>query len=125
MGDPTMFIVNPKVWESFSPEDRDLIFKAAKEAATYQIALARVGIDENDGGKSLEYLKNIGKAPEIIDWNAELQKVGMVVTNLTPEETQKFVDLTKPLVETWRKTIGEELVAAAEADMAAAVNTPK
>jgi tripartite ATP-independent transporter DctP family solute receptor len=119
MGDPTMFVVNPAVWGSFSAEDQALILKAAKDAAAYQIALARVGIDENDGGKNLEYLKNIGKVPEITDWNVELQKVGMVVTNLTPDEIQKFVELTKPVVETWRKTVGEELVKAAEADMAA------
>ncbi|MDR2179529.1 MAG: DctP family TRAP transporter solute-binding subunit [Synergistaceae bacterium] len=119
MGDPTMFVVNPKVWESFTPEDQELILKAAKDAAAYQIALARVGIDENDGGKNLEYLKSIGKAPEITNWNAELERVGMVVTNLTPEETQKFVELTKTLVDSWRKTIGEELVKAAEEDMAA------
>ncbi|MDR1376169.1 MAG: DctP family TRAP transporter solute-binding subunit [Synergistaceae bacterium] len=118
MGDPTMFVVNPGVWNSFSPEDQELILKAAKEAAAYQIALARVGIDENDGGKNLEYLKSIGKAPEITDWNAELQRVGMIVTNLTPEETQKFVELTKPVLDTWRKTIGEDLVKAAEDDMA-------
>jgi tripartite ATP-independent transporter DctP family solute receptor len=119
MGDPTMFVVNPGVWNSFSPEDQELITKAAKEAAAYQIALARVGVDENDGGKSLAYLQSIGKAPEVTDWNAEMEKVGMTVTNLTPEETQKFVELTKPVVETWRKTVGEELVKAAEADMAA------
>jgi tripartite ATP-independent transporter DctP family solute receptor len=119
MGDPTLFVANPKVWASFGEEDRELILKAAKEAAAYQIALARVGIDENDGGKNLEYLKSIGKAPEITDWNAELQRVGMSVVNLTPEETQKFADLTKPVVDAWRKTIGEDLVRAAEADMAA------
>jgi tripartite ATP-independent transporter DctP family solute receptor len=119
MGDPTMFVVNPKVWMSFSYEDQELILKAAKEAATYQIALARVGIDENDGGKSLNYLKSIGKVPEITDWNAELQGVGMVVTNLVPGEIQQFIELTKPVVATWRKTIGEDLVKAAEADMAA------
>ncbi|MDR1580444.1 MAG: DctP family TRAP transporter solute-binding subunit [Synergistaceae bacterium] len=119
MGDPTLFVVNPKIWMSFSYEDQELILKAAKEAAAYQIAIARVGIDEKDGGKNLEYLKSIGKAPEITDWNAELARVGMVVTNLTPEETRKFVELTKPVVDTWRKTIGEELVKAAEADMAA------
>ncbi|MDR1978563.1 MAG: DctP family TRAP transporter solute-binding subunit [Synergistaceae bacterium] len=120
MGDPTMFVVNPKIWISFSSEDQELIAKAAKEAAAYQIALARIGIDENDGGKNLEYLKSIGKVPDVLDWDAELKKVGMVVTNLTPEETQAFVELTKPVVETWRKTIGEELVKAAEEDMAAA-----
>ncbi|MDR1873651.1 MAG: DctP family TRAP transporter solute-binding subunit [Synergistaceae bacterium] len=119
MGDPTMFVVNPGVWASFSSEDQELILKAAKDAAAYQIALARVGIDENDGGRSLEFLKGIGRVPEVVDWDAELKKVGMVVTNLTPEEIRKFVELTKPVVETWRKTIGEDLVRAAEADMAA------
>ena len=119
MGDPTMFVVNPTVWNSFSAEDQELITKAAKEAAAYQIALSRAGIDENDGGKNLEYLKSIGKAPEVTDWDAELKKVGMVVTNLTPEEIQKFVDLTKPVVEEWRDKIGADLIKAAEEDMAA------
>ncbi len=118
VADPTMFVANPKVWESFSAEDQALLTKAAKEAAAYQIALARAGIDEKDGGKNLEYLKSIGKAPEITDWFAELQKVGMTVTSLTPEETAKFVELTKPVIEQWREKIGKELVEAAEADMA-------
>jgi len=119
MGDPTMFVVNPLVWISFSNEDQDLILKAAKEAAAYQIALSRAGIDEKDGGRNLAYLKSIGKTPEVTDWEAELKKVGMIVTNLTPEETKKFVELTKPVVEAWRDKIGAALIKAAEADMAA------
>ncbi|MDR3265669.1 MAG: DctP family TRAP transporter solute-binding subunit [Synergistaceae bacterium] len=120
MGDPTMFVVNPVVWMSFSYEDQELLLNAAKEAAAYQIALSRAGVDENDGGKNLEYLKSIGRVPEITDWEAELKKAGMIVTNLTPDEIQKFVELTKPVVEAWRGRIGADLIKAAEADMAAA-----
>ena len=82
VADPTMFVANPKVWESFSKEDQELIAQAAEDAAKYQTALSRAGIDEHDGGKNLEYLKSIGKAPEIENWVAELQKVGMTVTDL-------------------------------------------
>ncbi|GHS86283.1 exported protein [Synergistales bacterium] len=121
MGDPTMFVVNPIVWLSFSSEDQDLILKAAKDAAAYQIALARVGVDENDGGKNLEYLKSIGKAEGVVsDWNTELKKVGMTVTDLKPEETAQFVELTKKVKASWTDRIGAKLIEQAEADMAAA-----
>jgi TRAP-type C4-dicarboxylate transport system substrate-binding protein len=118
MGDPTMFVANPKVWESFSPEDQALITQAALDAAKYQKALSRVGIDENDGGSNAEYLKSLGQAPEITDWDAELARVGMTVTNLTPDEIKLFVDKTKPVIEAWRAKIGEDLIKAAEEDMA-------
>lgn len=119
MGDPTLFVANRRVWNAFDAEDQELIMQAAREAAAFQIALARVGIDQNDGGRHLEHLKSIGRAPEVTDWNAELERVGMVVTNLTPEELQRFVDLTAPVKDMWRDRIGAELIAAAEADMAA------
>jgi len=119
MGDPTLFVVNPRVWMSFSYADQEIIMNAAKEAAAYQKALSRVGIDENDGGKNLEYLRSIGKAPEITDWYAELTRVGMTVTNLTPQEIQRFVELTKPVIDEWRDRIGADLIKAAEEDMAA------
>ena len=118
VADPTLFVANPKVWDSFSPEDQKMLTQAAKDAAAYQIALARVGLDENDGGRNLEFLKSIGKAPEITDWFKELERVGMTVTNLTPEELAKFVELTKPVYGAWREKIGAELITAAEADMA-------
>ena len=119
VADPTMFVANPKVWDSFSAEDKAMITQAAKEAGAYQIALGRAGIDEKDGGKNLEYLKSIGKTPEVDNWAEELKRVGMTVTDLTPEETAKFVELTKPVIEAWRDKIGVDLIKAAEADMAA------
>jgi tripartite ATP-independent transporter DctP family solute receptor len=118
IADPTLFVANPKVWASFAPEDQDLITAAALEAAKYQKALTRAGIDENDGGKNVDYLKSIGKAPEITDWDAELTRSGMTVTNLEPDEIKLFVEKTKPVIDMWRIKIGENLVKAAEEDMA-------
>ena len=118
--DPTLFVVNPKVWDSFSPEDQALLTQAAKEAAAYQIALARVGLDEKDGGKNLDFLKGIEKMPEISDWNKQLTEVGMTVTDLSPEQMKVFMDKTQSVRDAWRSKIGEDLVKAAEEDMAAA-----
>lgn len=120
VADPTMFVVNPKVWASFTAEDQKLILQAAKDAAVYQIALARLGIDENDGGKNLKILKGIGKVPSVTDWPAELKKAGMTITNLSPAEMKAFVEKTKPVIEQWRQKIGPEIVKAAEEDMAKA-----
>jgi len=116
--DPTLFVVNPGVWGSFSAEDQKMIQEAAVEAGKYQIALARIGLDD---GTAQKYLEGIGKVPEITDWYGTLKSVGMDVAILTPEETKAFADKTAPVLEAWRSKVGEELVKAAEADMAAAV----
>lgn len=118
VADPTLFVANPKVWNSFTPDDQKLILGAAKDAAAYQIALARVGIDENDRGKNLKYLQSIGKAPAITDWNTELKRIGMVVTELTAAEKTAFASKSKPVIDQWRNKIGAGLVKAAEEDMA-------
>jgi len=111
--DPTLFVVNPGVWGSFSAEDQKMIQEAAVEAGKYQIALARIGLDD---GTAQKYLEGIGKVPEITDWYGTLKSVGMDVAILTPEETKAFADKTAPVLEAWRSKVGEELVKAAEAD---------
>ena len=115
--DPTLYVVNPSVWKSFSEDDQKLIQQAAEEAGAYMVALARISLDD---GAAHKYLESMGKLPEITDWYEELANVGMTVSILTPEETAAFADKTAPVVEEWRSKIGEEIVAAAEADMAAA-----
>ena len=47
-----------------------------------------------------------------------LKKAGMEVTILTPEQIKAFAEKTKPVAEKWRKELGEELIKAAEEDMA-------
>lgn len=115
--DPTLYVVNPSVWKSFSEDDQKLIQQAAEEAGAYMVALARISLDD---GAAHKYLESMGKLPEITDWYEELANVGMTVSILTPEETAAFADKTAPVVEEWRLKIGEEIVAAAEADMASA-----
>ena len=77
-----------------------------------------MGLDEKDGGSTLEFLKGIGKVPEITDWSAKLSEVGMAATDLTPEQMKVFMDKTQSVRDAWRSKIGEELVKAAEEDMA-------
>ena len=114
--DPTMYVVNPAVWKSFSAEDQKMIQEAAVEAGKYMIALARISLDD---GTAHKYLESIGKLPEITQWHKTLADVGMKVTILTPEEVKAFADKTAPVVKEWRSKIGDAIVDAAEADMAA------
>lgn len=113
--DPTLFAVNPKVWGSFTDEDKKIIEQAAIDAAAFQKALARVGLDD---GASKAYLEGMNKPEEVVDWYATLKDAGMVISVLTPEETAMFVEKTTPVLEEWKGKIGDELVKAAEADMA-------
>lgn len=119
VADPTMFVCNPGVWKSFSAADQELITKAAQDAAKFQTALSRAGVDENDGGKSAAYLKSIGKQAESEDWNKTLTDAGATVTNLTAEEMSAFADITKGVIDAWREKIGADLIKAAQEDMAA------
>ena len=114
--DPTLYVVNPAVWKSFSADDQKLIQQAAADAGKYMIALARIGLDD---GTAHKYLESLGMVPEITDWYKQLKEVGMEVAILTPEETKAFADKTAPVLEQWREKIGVELVKAAEEDMAA------
>ena len=119
VADPTMFVCNPGVWKSFSAADQELISKAAADAAKFQIALSRAGINENDGGKSAAFLKSIGKQADSEDWNKTLTEAGATVANLTPAEMKAFADATVGVVEAWKEKIGADLIKAAQEDMAA------
>jgi tripartite ATP-independent transporter DctP family solute receptor len=119
MGDPTMFVVNPDVWKSFNAEDQALITQAAHDAAAFQIALGRAGLDEHDGGANVNTLKALGKTPETTDWAATLKGAGVTVVDLTPAETKAFVDATKPVIDLWTGKVGADLIKLAREDMAA------
>jgi len=120
IADPTLFVVNPGVWKSFNAEDQALIQKAAEDAGEYMKAIARVGLapgSESDA-KYMEYLKGINQMPEVTDWPGKLKAEGITVTELTPEEMAKFVEATKPVIEAWKGKVGEDLIKAAQEDMA-------
>lgn len=115
--DPLLLGVNPKVWKSFSPEDQKILQSCAKEMETYSKALSRLGMDD---GASKAYLEKIGKLPEVTDPYACLEKHGMTVTKLTPEQMAAFYKATQPVRDAWTAKIGPDLVKAAQQDMAAA-----
>ncbi len=79
-------------------------------------ALSRIGMDD---GKSLEYLQSINMVPEVTDPYGYMEKQGMMVTRLTPEQMQNFYKATQKFVTNGPK-IGPDLVKAAQDDMASA-----
>ncbi len=99
--DPLMLTVNNGVMASFSPEDQEIIKKAAIEAATEQLAVVRKGLIAPD----LSALK-------ILEDN------GMEVTVLDEKTRSEFRMKTTDVYEKWVPRVGEELVKKAEAAIA-------
>lgn len=115
--DPLLLGVNPKVWNSFSPEDQKLLIECAAETEKYGKALSRIGMDN---GESAAYLQSINQMPAVTDPYGLMEEKGMVVTRLTPEQIQEFYKATQKIRDDWTKKIGPDLVKAAQEDMAAA-----
>lgn len=113
--DPLLLAVNPKVWNSFSPEDQKILLEAAAEAEQFGKAVSRIGMDN---GESKAFLEKVGRLPEVTDPYAYMEEQGMVVTKPTPEQIQQFYKATQKVRDDWTKKIGPELVKAAEEDMA-------
>jgi len=112
--DPLVYAANKKTWDSFPPDIQKIITECAEEAGRYNIALARVGLDN---GESLAYLEEIGEVPEITEPLKFLEEQGMSITRLTPEQIKAFRELVEPVYDKWVEKIGPELVEAAENDM--------
>lgn len=102
MNDPLIFVVNKKVWESWSKEDQEAVRAAAIQAGKEEIALARKGLAGSD--TSL--------------WK-DVEAQGVKVTRPSDAELAEFKKLTRPVYDKWSKTIGVDLVKKAEAEIAA------
>jgi tripartite ATP-independent transporter DctP family solute receptor len=76
MAAPEMILVNTRVWDGFSDEEKRIVKEGALEAAKLQRA---------------EWLK----AEK--EYEAQARSSGSVITELTPEERQVFVDTLMPL----------------------------
>jgi len=101
VADPLIFVVNKRVWESWTPADRKIVADAASQAAKENIALARKGL----------------VAPD----DSEIKKVealGVSIHRLTDAERKAFVAATRPVYDKWAKTVGADLVKAAEDSIA-------
>jgi tripartite ATP-independent transporter DctP family solute receptor len=94
--DPLLLGVNKEVWNSFTPQDQEIVAKAAQEAMAWNKQAARKGLE--DSTEAIEFLKS----------------KGMQVITLTPTEVEAFKAKVKPVYEKWAKEIGPELVESAE-----------
>jgi TRAP-type C4-dicarboxylate transport system substrate-binding protein len=102
VNDPLIFVVNRRVWESWSKQDQEAVRAAAIQAGQEEIALARKGLTANDNSL----------------WK-EVEAQGVKVTHPSAADLAEFKKLTRPVYDKWTKTIGVDLVKKAEAEIAA------
>lgn len=103
MTDPLIFVVNKQVWANWTEADRKAVRAAAEQAGAENLIAARQGISPGDDAA----LKAI-------------EKSGVTITQLTPEQRKAFKDVTRPVFDKWAATIGKDLVKKAETAIAAA-----
>ena len=82
-------------------EFSDIVREAAEQAAAENLVAARKGITPGDDA----LLQSI-------------EKSGVTITRLTPEQRQAFKDATRPVYDKWAATIGKDLVKKAETAIA-------
>jgi tripartite ATP-independent transporter DctP family solute receptor len=102
LADPLIFVVNKQVWDSWTPEDREIVRQAAIDAGKQEVALARKGLSASDDAMF-----------------KEVAALGVTVARLTPAEKDAFVKATRPVYDKWAQTVGPDLVKKAEAAVAA------
>ena len=114
--DPVIFYWNKKQWDEFPPDIQKTLKEAAEEAAVFEKALCRAGLD---GQKSIDLLKNkFSYTMEVPHPVKYMESKGMTVTFLSDDERNAFIEATKPLYEKWVPKIGEGLYKEAMSDMA-------
>lgn len=115
LADPLIIYWNKQQWDKFPEDIQQAIHDAALEAAQFEKALCRAGLD---GDKSTMILKekfnHTMKHPDPI---AFLRQNKVTVTMLSDKEKSDFKNATRPVYDKWVVKIGKELVAKAEADM--------
>lgn len=83
------FLISKKFWDTLSDQEKEMVTKAAEEAKQYQRQL-----NQEETKQAEEYLANNG----------------MVVTELSAEEKQRFVEKVQPVYEKYAAQLGEDLV---------------
>jgi tripartite ATP-independent transporter DctP family solute receptor len=86
---PFVFLVSKKFWEDLSDEEKTIFQEAVKEAGKFQRETARA---------SLEDSKKV------------LEKKGMKINEVAPEERAKMQKLIQPVIDKSSKDLGEDLV---------------
>lgn len=85
----SVFLISKKFWDTLSDKEREIIRKAAEEVKDYQRKL-----NQKEDKEAFDYLK----------------QQGMVITELTPEEKQKFIEKVQPIYKKYTPQFGEDLV---------------
>ncbi|MEC9488682.1 MAG: DctP family TRAP transporter solute-binding subunit [Halanaerobium sp.] len=130
--DPLMLGINQNVFNSWTPEDQEIVAQAAKEALHFQKMLARYGLDDGEAkayiddmiarGTDLGYARKFLETWELADGTNDpikyLESQGMVINVLTEEEKDVFREATQDVYEKWVEIIGEDLVNKAIEDKA-------
>ena len=101
VADPLIFVVNKKVWNSWTEADREAVTAAAQQAAKEEIARARAGISADDD----KLLK-------------EIEANGVAVVRLSDAERDAFRTATAGVYKEWAEKVGADLVKQAEEDIA-------
>lgn len=102
VSDPLIFVVNKDIWASWTEADRTIVKQAAIDAGKQEIGIARKGLAEADR----PLLKDIAG-------------LGVTISQLSPQERDAFVKVTRPVYDKWKNQIGANLVNTAEKSIAA------
>ena len=94
---PFVIMYSKKMWDTLPKPDQEIIMKAGKEAGVWQ----------------REYNRKVDA--EAVQG---LEKAGMVVTRLTPEQQKAFMDATKGIAGQFENDIGKDTIAEARAEIA-------
>ncbi|KQB93104.1 MULTISPECIES: TRAP transporter substrate-binding protein [Geobacillus] len=86
---PFVFLVSKKFWDTLSSEEQKILQEAAIEAGKYQRQLSR-----EEDQKALD----------------ELKKTGVKINEISDQERQKMAEIIQPVVETYAKKFGDDLV---------------
>jgi TRAP-type transport system periplasmic protein len=101
VADPLIFALNQAIWDSFTPEDQEIVRQSALDAGAYGIEVARKGLTKDD--------------QSLVE---KIRGYGVEVVELSDDERQAFVDATRPVYDAWRERIGADLVEMAEESVA-------
>ena len=113
--DPLIIYWNQDQWNEFPSDIQEAIQEAATEAARFEKALCRAGLDD---GKSLQILEEeFNHTMEVPHPLQFLESKGMTVNSLTDEQREAFIQATKPIYDKWVPKIGTDLYEQAQEDM--------
>ena len=94
---PFVFMFSKKLFDTLPKEDQQIILKAAQEAGVYERKVNRETMNEAVAG---------------------MQKAGMTVTKLTPDQQKAFMEATKDIAKQFETEIGVDNVQAIRAEIA-------